>query len=246
MAEVRALTPEDMELVKRLINPKAASDAQAAYYALEHPRERVTLYGYFPQNNVLSGFIAIARTGFDLFRPLITPFTGTDESLITLIKASILPNRPHLMYLPIEQETLLDGQFTVEKLQLSSLLRLDPRGFEPILNILVVEDKNSEGWPRFEIKAKGGGFAASGLNWKSKYAAEIYVECDEEGRRRGFTRSVLSALIDRMLGENLLVLFRVSDDDYGSFEDAFDLGFVPTGVRSVLTQLVVEDPPPTS
>jgi hypothetical protein len=243
MADVRELSSEDRQLIKRLINPRVASDAQAAYYALEHPRERAALYGYFPRNNVLSGFIAIARTGFDLFRPLITPFTGTNESLIRLIEAAIPPNRPHLMYLPIEQETLLDDHFEVEKLNLSSLLRLDPRGFDPILNILVVEHKNSEGWPRFEIKAKGGGFAAAGLNWKSKHAAEIYVECDEEGRRRGFTRSVLSALIDRLLGDKRLVLFRVSDDDYGSFEDAFDLGFVPTGVRSVLTQIVVPDEP---
>ena len=243
MADVRELSSEDRQLIKRLINPRVASDAQAAYYALEHPGERAVLYGYFPRNNVLSGFIAIARTGFDLFRPLITPFTGTNESLIRLIEAAIPPNRPHLMYLPIEQETLLDDHFEVEKLNLSSLLRLDPRGFDPILNILVVEHKNPEGWPRFEIKAKGGGFAAAGLNWKSKQAAEIYVECDEEGRRRGFTRSVLSALIDRLLGEKRLVLFRVSDDDYGSFEDAFDLGFVPTGVRSVLTQIVVSDEP---
>jgi hypothetical protein len=32
----------------------------------------------------------------------------------------------------------------------------------------------------------------------------------------------------------------VVDDDYGSFEDAFDLGFVPTGVRSLLAQLTVD------
>jgi hypothetical protein len=239
MAAVRKISPEERSLVKRLINPTVASDAQAAYYALEHPRERVSLYGSFPQEGVLNGFIAIAQTGFDLFRPLIVPFTGADTALIELLDVAVPRNRPHLVYLPIEQETLLDGTFLVEKLQLSSVLRLDTRGFEPILNILVTEDENSEGWPRFEIKAKGGGFAAAGLNWMSSKAAEIYIECDDEGRRRGFTKSVLSALIDRLLAERRLVLFRVVDDDYGSFEDAFDLGFVPTGVRSVLAQLVV-------
>jgi len=241
MATIREITPEERDLIKRLINPRVASDAQAAYYALEHPRERVSLHGFFPQEGVLNGFIATARTGFDLFRPLIVPFTGTDASLVQLIQSAIPKNRPHLMYLPIEQEALLDTHFKVDKLQLSSVLRLDTRGFEPILNILVTEDKNSEGWPRFEIKARGGGFAAAGLNWMSKHSAEMYIEADEEGRRRGFTKSVLSALIDRLLAEKLLVLFRVVDDDYGSFEDAFDLGFVPTGVRSVLAQLVVVD-----
>lgn len=239
MAFVRELTSEERNSIKRLINPKVASDAQAAYYALDHPRERVSLHGYFPQEGILNGFIAIAQTGFDLFRPLIVPFTGTDEALVQLLRSAVPFNRPHLVYLPIEQESLLDSHFEVDKLQLSSVLRLDPRGFEPILNILVREDRNTEGWPRFEIKARGGGFAAAGSNWMSKYAAEMYIESDEEGRRRGFTKSVLSALIDRLMAEKLLVLFRVVDDDYGSFEDAFDLGFVPTGVRSLLAQVVV-------
>jgi hypothetical protein len=233
-------------LIKRLINPRVASDAQAAYYALEHPRERVSLYGFFPQQAVLSGFIAIAQTGFDLFRPLIVPFTGTDDSLIQLLNQAVPQNRPHLLYLPIEQESVLDDRFSLKTLRLSSLLRLDSRGFEPILNILVVEDENSEGWPRFEVRANAGGFAAAGLNWKSKYAAEMYIESDEEGRRRGFTKSVLSALIDRLLSEKLLVLFRVTDDDYGSFEDAFDLGFVPTGVRSILAELTLNEAPDRS
>jgi hypothetical protein len=241
MATVRKLESNEYDLIKRLINPRVASDAQAAYYALEHPRERVSVYGFFPKNGILNGFVAIAQTGFDLFRPLIVPFTGTDESLIQLLETALPEKRPHLMYLPIEQEAILDDHFTIARLQLSSLLRLDPRGFEPILNILVMEGQNSEGWPRFEIQATSGGFAAAGLNWKSKYAAEMYIESDEEGRRRGFTTSVLSALIDRMLAERLLVLFRVIDDDYGSFEDAFDLGFVPTGVRSVLVQVTADE-----
>lgn len=241
MAVVRKLKPGEYDLIKRLINPRVASDAQAAYYALEHPRERVSVYGLFPKNGVLNGFVAIAQTGFDLFRPLIIPFTGTDESLVQLLETAIPKKRPHLIYLPIEQESILDDHFKMEELQLSSLLRLDTRGFEPILNILVVEGHNSEGWPRFEIQATSGGFAAAGLNWKSKCAAEMYIESDEEGRRRGFTKSVLSALIDRLLAERLLVLFRVVDDDYGSFEDAFDLGFVPTGVRSKLIQVTAED-----
>ena len=240
MAMVRSLTTDERSIVTRLINPRTATDAQAAYYALEHPPERVALFGYFVQEDVLSGFMTIAQTGIDLFRPLVVPFTGSDESLLQLLRDGLPENRPHLIYVPIEQAPLLDDRFGVEEIQISSLLRLDTRGFEPILNILVVEDRNSEGWPRFEIKANGGGFAAAGLNWKSKYAAEMYVECDDDGRRRGFTKSVLSALIDRLLAEELLILFRVVDDDYGSFEDAFDLGFVPTGVRSTLCQLILQ------
>lgn len=243
MATIRTLAADERELIKRLINPRVASDAQAAYYALEHPRERTALHGFFPQEAVLSGFIAIAQTGFDLFRPLIVPFTGTDDSLVQLLNQAVPKNRPHIISLPIEQEAVLEGRFSLEKLQVSSLLRLDLRGFEPILNILVMEQENSEGWPRFEVRANGGGYAAAGLNWKSKYAAEIYIESDEDGRRRGFSKSVLSALIDRLLAEKVLVLFRVVDDDYGSFEDAFDLGFVPTGVRSILAQLTVSEDP---
>jgi len=72
--------------------------------------------------------------------------------------------------------------------QVGNLLRLDTRAFEPVINVLTVEKRNQEGWPRFEIQARGGGFAAAGLNWRSAFAAEMYVEADDSSA--GYGRSV--------------------------------------------------------
>jgi L-amino acid N-acyltransferase YncA len=71
----------------------------------------------------------------------------------------------------------------------------------------------------------------------SSTAAEMYVEADEAGRRRGFTKSVLAALIEYLLSQSKIVLFRVADDDYDAFEDSFDLGFKPTGVRTLMAEV---------
>jgi len=237
MSHVRSIPIEERHVVRRLINPQAVSDAMAAYYALEHPPERTRLFGYFPEGEVISAFLAVAQTGLDLFRPLAVPFAATSESLMALLEAALDPARPHLVMLPVEQEPHLERGFACKRVQVGNLLRLDTRAFEPVINVLTVEKRNQEGWPRFEIQARGGGFAAAGLNWRSAFAAEMYVEADEVGRRRGFSRSVLSALISRLWEERLKILFRVVDDDYGSFEDAFDLGFVPTGVRTSLLEI---------
>jgi hypothetical protein len=72
----------------------------------------------------------------------------------------------------------------------------------------------------------------------SSTAAEMYIEADEPGRRRGFTKSVLAALIENLLSQERTVLFRVADDDYDAFEDAFDLGFKPTGIRTLMTEVL--------
>jgi len=47
--------------------------------------------------------MAIASTGLDLFKPLLIPFTATDEAIRTLIAGALDPGRPYLIYLPIEQ-----------------------------------------------------------------------------------------------------------------------------------------------
>jgi hypothetical protein len=139
--------------------------------------------------------------------------------------------------LPLDQQPFLQDHFPHQPLQISNLLRLDSRAFSPILNIMITRVESAGGLPRFEIKSNVQGYAAAGINWMSSTSAEIYAEADETGRRRGFTKSVLAALIDHLIAEKKSVLFRVADDDYDAFEDAFDLGFKPTGVRTLLAEV---------
>jgi hypothetical protein len=239
MAQVEIIPCEQRDVLRTLLDVRSASDALASYYGLVHDCERVQLFGFHPNSENLSAFLVLAQTGIDLFRPLVIPFAGTQVALCSLIEKSLKPERHYLTYLPLEQQEFLIGVADLSPIQVSNLLRLDARGFEPIINVLLERRQSPDGSLRFEIRSKDG-FAASGINWQTEFAAEIYAEGDNMGYRRGFTKSVLGALIHQLLQQRLTVFLRVPDDDYKSFEDAFDLGFKPTGIRQVFADLMVK------
>jgi len=237
MTSVQLIPHEERRKLLNLVDVHSISDAMAAYYGLDHPGERVSIFGYYPTDKVLSGFIAIASTGLDLFKPLVIPFAATNEAIRALIAAALEPGRPYLIYLPNEQSESLIGLAEIEPIAVTNLLRLETSRFQPLMNVLVQKNESPDGSPRFEIQSRGEGHAASGINWRSPQSAEIYVESDSSGYRRGFTKSVLAALIQDLIQEKIRILFRVADDDYSAFEDAFDLGFSPTNVRTLFAQI---------
>jgi hypothetical protein len=237
MAQIQVIPAEQRQSLSRLVDLRSTADAMPAYYALEHPGERTELYGYYPSPDTLSGFLTVAQTGFDLFRPVAVPFVANAEAMGALLDTAFLPNRPYLVYIPVDQQDFIANEFHHTPLQVTNLLRLDSRVFTPILNVMIVRTEAATGLARFEIRSSVQGFAAAGINWMSSTAAEMYVEADESGRRRGFTKSVLAALIEHLLAHSKTVLFRVADDDYDAFEDAFDLGFKPTGIRTLMSEV---------
>ncbi|MCK5052841.1 MAG: hypothetical protein KAR65_01105 [Anaerolineales bacterium] len=237
MTSVQLIPHEERRKLRNLVDVHSTSDAMAAYYGLEHPSERVSIFGYYPTDQVLSGFMAIASTGLDLFRHLVIPFAATNEAIRALITAVLDPGRPYLIYLPNEQSESLIDVADIEPIAVTNLLRLETNRFQPVMNVLVQKSEGPGGTPRFEIQSRGEGYAASGINWRSPQSAEIYVESDSPGYRRGFTKSVLAATIQNLLNEKVRILFRVADDDYSAFEDAFDLGFSPTNVRTLFAQI---------
>ncbi len=245
MPSIELIPCENRDTLRSLIDVRSAADALASYYALAHECERVQLFGYYPNNHSLSGFLAIAQTGIDLFRPLAVPFLGTRQGLQEMVLGVLKPGRHHLVYLPVEQQEYLIGIAELTPIMMSNLLRLDPRGFQPLINVLVERRHTPDGLPRFEIQSSNG-FAAAGINWRTQYAAEIYAEGDPSGYRRGFTKAVLGGLISQLIQEGLTVFLRIPDDDYRSFEDAFDLGFKPTGVRHLFADLLIADQDSTS
>jgi hypothetical protein len=240
MPNIELIPCEKRDALRSLIDVRSAADALASYYGLVHECERVQLYGYYPNNHSLSGFLAVAQTGIDLFRPLAVPFLGTRQALQEMVLGVLKPGRHYLIYLPVEQQEYLIGMAGLSQIMVSNLLRLDPRVFQPLLNVLVEQRHTPDGHPRFDIQSSNG-FAAAGINWRTQYAAEIYAEGDQPGYRRGFTKAVLGALISQLIQEGLTVFLRIPDDDYRSFEDAFDLGFKPTGVRQLFADLLITD-----
>jgi len=89
-----------------LLAPRSAADAMAAYYALDHPSDRVTLFAHLPLNGKPNSFLVMARTGIDLFRPLVIPFAGHGETLKALLQAALKPGQPVLVDLPAGNRSL--------------------------------------------------------------------------------------------------------------------------------------------
>jgi hypothetical protein len=214
----------------------------AAYYALHHPANRVSLHGLFPRNGGPSGFLAVAHTGLDLFRPRAVPFVAHPIGLACLLRAGLAPSRPVVLHLPVEQRSWAESVVELSEAQVWELLRFDPRAFQPVINVHMTETKTPGGWPRHEIRSGQSVVAAAGLNWKGERYAEVYVEAVPAARDRSLTKSVLTAVVGKLLSERKVALYRVLDGDTGALEEALEVGFRPTGVRTVVAQALLREP----
>ncbi len=214
----------------------------AGYYALHHSADRVTLYTYHPTHAGVTGFLALARTGLDLFRPLAVPFVASPRGLAALLRAALKPNRSAVLQLPLEQRAWAEEVVDLSDVQVAEVLRLDLREFEPIINVLVVETRSPGGWPRYEIRSGDTVYVAAGLNWKGPTFAEVYLDVDPSVRGRGFGKSVLAAIAGRLLGESLIALYRVVDEDPVARAEAESLGFRPTGLKVLSAQATLKQP----
>lgn len=242
MSEVRRLPASSRAELARLLDERSAADAMAGYYALHHPADRVTLYTFHPTHAGITGFLALARTGLDLFRPLAVPFVASPRGLAALLRAALKPDRPVVLQLPLEQRTWVEDVVELSDLQVGEVLRLDLREFQPVVNMLVVETRSPGGWPRYEIRSGETVYVAAGINWKGPTFAEVYLDVDPSVRGRGYGKPVLAAIAGRLLGESLVALYRVADEDFAGRSEAAALGFRPTGLRILTAQAALRQP----
>ena len=103
MSEVLRVAPSERYRLAPLLDPRLPQDAMVAYYGLQHPADRVVVYGYYQVAHAPSGFLALAQTGYDLFRPLAVPFVGSPVALQALLKVALQHGRPVMLHLPAEQ-----------------------------------------------------------------------------------------------------------------------------------------------
>jgi hypothetical protein len=239
MSQVRPIAPEDRNQLASLLDRRSAADATAAYYALDHPASKVKLYGYYTGSDKPSGFLAMASTGLDLFRPVAVPFAAQPFPLIALMREGLASGRPALMRLPEDQVPWIDGVLEVGEPRTLELMRLSPQEFEPLINVLVVEAQTPTGWPRYEIRSRDAVVAAAGLNWMGEYFAEVYLEVQPEVRERRLGESVLAAIVSRLLSERRVPLHLVEVGDNEAQLEASALGFRPTGLRTVMGDAVL-------
>jgi GNAT superfamily N-acetyltransferase len=243
MTDVRRLPLAQRGDLASLLDERSAADAMAAYYALLHPDDRVTLFVYQPTRGGLSGFLALARTGLDLFRPLAVPFVGVAAGLTELLRAALRPGRPVVLQIPLEQRAWAREVAEMSDLHAAETHRLDLRRYKPILNVLVVESQSPNGWPRYEIHGPDGAIAAAGLNWKGTRFAEIYLDLSPRARGHAYGASVLSAIARRLIEEKVTPLLRVAAGDLAAKAEAEELGFRPTGIQTLTCHAVLRTQP---
>jgi hypothetical protein len=226
-----------------LLNLRSPADATAAYYALDHPAARVELFVEYAGNGTPRGFLAVAQTGFDLFRRLVVPFAAHPLGLVRMLQEALRPGQPVLLMLPNEQEAWIDGLVDLTEARVLDVFRLHTSSFQPVLNVMVVAGEAPDGGSRFEIRAASGARASAGTNWRGPHYAEVYVETDSEARARGFSRSVLAAIAGQLLSERRIALYRIDELDTAAQAEAFEVGFRRTGERSLLAQAALRIEP---
>jgi hypothetical protein len=242
MSEVLRVAPSERYRLAPLLDPRLPQDAMVAYYALQHPADRVVVYGYYQVAHAPSGFMALAQTGYDLFRPLAVPFVGSPVALQALLKVALQRGRPVMLHLPAEQRGWAEQVVDLSEPRVSELRRLDTKEFRPEVNVLVVPCQSPTGLPRFEVRSGDVVRAAAGVNWKGDLFAEVYVESQPEAASQGHRRTALAAIAGQLLSEGRLPLYQVGENDVAGQTEAQWVGFRRTGVRCLLAQALLRDP----
>lgn len=233
--------------IRPLLDERDPADALAAYYAFYHADTRTHLVGHQGEAGQTTGYIAISRTGMDLFRPLVTLRLPPDDlnSGLDLITNALPEGSDVMLYAPARYEPLLKALFDIETDEQVRLLVLDQNRFEPIINVLVTQATSPDGLPRFVIRSQkdpGEVAAAAGLNWQTRYFAEISVLTSPGERRQGWGRSVVASMIHHLLQNGRTPLYVTGERNQASLQLAESVGFRDSGVRMIFAQATRKNP----
>jgi RimJ/RimL family protein N-acetyltransferase len=228
--------------VRRLLDTSSAGDAPTAYYALFHDPARSKLFVQADGSGRATGFVGVFQTGHDLFRPLVTLRCRDAACAAELLDEALTLYRPYILFASLDQRLWVEASLRLENPRLLCIYRLDPRRFEPVINVLVRLRTAPDGTPGAAI---GGGDeqAAAGVNWQSPGFAEVYVHTDGPARRQGWGISVVSAVTQAVLRTGRVPLYLVEPDNDASVALAEKLGYVDTGARQVLADVVYQGHP---
>lgn len=238
---------EKRRAIRSLLDQSKAADAPAAYYAFHHPDARTRLFTYPAGSVPARGYIALSRTGIDLFRPLMTLRLppGDLQGAAALIYQALSPGTSVFIHGPVAYRPLLDAFFQIQSEQTLSLLRLEPRRFEEEVNVLVVRSPTPDGLPRYIVRPTGPGSegeigASATVNWQSPLFADISVYTNPQYRQRGWGQSVVTALVRHLLQSGRTPLYQVEQHNEASRNLARRVGFVDTGADKVLLEATLQ------
>jgi GNAT superfamily N-acetyltransferase len=236
--------------VRSLLDDRSVADALEVYYAFYHPDDKTELFTAADPDGVVQGYVCLSRTGMDLFRPLLTlrlPVVAQGEGVdlkaaATLLFSTVQSGADLIINAPQAYRPIIAALFEIKSELALRLLVLERARFEPIINVLVTESESYNGLPRFVIRSNSGTdatagleiAASAGLNWQSPYFAEIYVHTKPAYRRRGFGRSVVAAVVQKMIDEGRTPLYAAGTENAASAHLAESVGFSDTGIVNIL------------
>ena len=231
-------SPSSSQAIRHLLNERSPIDGIADYFAFHHPQDRTQIVTYPGDGQKATGYVALSRTGIDLFRPFVTlrlPPNDMDGG-VELLHRAIVPDTAVILNTLPTDAPLLQALFTIQAEETINILVLDESQFEPIINVLVTETASNNQYPRFTIRSNDETAASAGINWQTDYFAEISVNTNPRHRRQGFGRSVVSAAVNYVLANGRIPLYAVTTNNDASLQLAQSLGFVDKGFRHMLLQ----------
>lgn len=221
---------------RRLLDEHSPADALAVYYAVYSPPERAELFLHTDEAGRVDGFLVRARTGMDLFRPLVTLRAPDEAAARALFEAGLLRGRPVYLTVPEALGPWVNKHLEVAEAERHRIYALRADRHQPILNVLTLTSDDPNGGPRCEIRPSGRLGAVAGVNWQSPAFAEIYVYTDPEVRGRGWGKSVVSTLAGLLLQAGRTPLYVVAESNDYSIRLAEAVGFQDTGHREFVAQ----------
>lgn len=229
------------DLIRPLLDDRAPADALAVYYAFCHDPNRTVLVVHRDPGSAdrADGFLVRAQTGQDLFRPLVTFRAPSGEAALDLFREGLSPGRPCYFAVPMDLAAYVNRYLEVSDSTANLVYRLDPKRYQPIINIFVTTSRGPAGTPRYEVRQAEKVYASAGVTWRSARFAEIYVYVDPAVRGRGWGKSVVASAAGDMLMAGLTPLYVVANDNAASIRTAEAVGFVDTGIREYVCEAVL-------
>lgn len=229
-------------LISRFFDLHRATDAPTAYYALYHDPSRSTLAA-----SAQDGFVGRFQTGIDLFRPLVAMHCFAPEPAADLLAEVLTAGRAYLFFAPLGQLALVGGSLELSNERILSIYTLDRARFAPEINVTVIDRSAPDGTPRCEIMTPQQGrsepAAVAGVNWQSPGFAEIYVQTQPEFRGQNYGQRVLTRCTERVLQGGRIPLYLVEPNNMPSVNLASKIGYVDSGARQVLADVVYRGHP---
>lgn len=241
---------EKRRAIRALLDEHSPADAMAVYYAMYHPDDRTHL-ALQEEGGRARAYVAVSRTGIDLFRPLLTMRLdeGDPDGAADLIYRALPPGADVFIHSPLAYRPLLAALFEIKVEQELRLLQLRKNAFQPVVNVLVMRSATPDGLPRYIIRPTNAENeneigASATLNWQSPRFAEVTVYTNPQYRNRGWGRSVVSALANDLLQNGKTPLYEVSPQNEASLNLAHALGFTYTGEDKLFLETTLRELPP--